>query len=72
MKHILKLWAQTLDYGTIGEINKLPFFSYRWWKSLADEADLPKPLEDRINQILSNSIERQITANIPKVLSKLG
>ncbi len=41
-------------------------------ESLADEADLPKPIEDRINQILSSSIERQITANIPKVLSKLG
>ena len=65
--------AQTLDYSSTGEIHKLSVtFSYRWWKSLADEADLPKPIEDRINQILSNSIERQITANIPKVLSKLG
>ena len=65
--------AQTLDYSSTGEIHKLSVtFSYRWWKSLADEADLPKPIEDRINQILSSSIERQITANIPKVLSKLG
>ena len=65
--------AQTLDYSSTGEIHKLTLgFSSRWWKSLADEADLPKPIEDRINQILSSSIERQITANIPKVLSKLG
>ena len=65
--------AQTLDYSSTGEIHKLPVtFSYRWWKSLADEANLPQPIEDRINQILGSAIERQLTANIPKVLSKLG
>ena len=64
--------AQTLDYSSTGEIHKLPVtFSYRWWKSLADEANLPQPIEDRINQILGSAIERQLTANIPKVLSKL-
>lgn len=65
--------AQQLDYSSTDQINKLNVtFSYRWWKSLADEANLPQPLQDRINQILASAIETQITANIPKVLSKLG
>ena len=64
--------AQQLDYSSTDQINKLNVtFSYRWWKSLADEANLPQPLQDRINQILASAIETQITANIPKVLSKL-
>ena len=65
--------SQQLDYSSTDQINKLNVtFSYRWWKSLADEANLPQPLQDRINQILASAIETQITANIPKVLSKLG
>ena len=64
--------AQQLDYSSTDQINKLNVtFSYRWWKSLAAEANLPQPLQDRINQILASAIETQITANIPKVLSKL-
>ena len=64
--------AQQLDYSSTDQINKLNVtFSYRWWKSLADEANLPQPLQDRINQILASAIETQITENIPKVLSKL-
>ena len=64
--------AQQLDYSSTDQINKLNVtFSYRWWKSLADAANLPQPLQDRINQILASAIETQITANIPKVLSKL-
>ena len=64
--------AQQLDYSSTDQINKLNVtFWYRWWKSLADEANLPQPLQDRINQILASAIETQITANIPKVLSKL-
>ena len=64
--------AQQLDYSSTYQINKLNVtFSYRWWKSLADEANLPQPLQDRINQILASAIATQITANITKVLSKL-
>lgn len=46
-------------------------FSYRYWKSLADEASLPKPLGDRITGVLGNTVERQLLSQIPKVLSKL-
>ena len=46
-------------------------FAYRYWKSLADEANLPKPLGDRVRDVLGDTVERQILSRIPKVLSKL-
>ena len=46
-------------------------FSYRYWKNLTDEADLPTPLRDRIEEVVVNSAERQIRAAIPRVLSRL-
>ena len=65
--------AMTLDYSNGSEINKLPVtFSYRWWKNLNDEADLPVPVQDAIAGLLQNSIERNLLANIPKVISRLG
>ena len=63
--------AMTLDYSNGSEINKLPVtFSYRWWKNLNDEADLPVPVQDAIAGLLQNSIERNLLANIPKVISR--
>ena len=65
--------AMTLDYSNGNEINKLPVtFSYRWWKNLNDEADLPVSVQDAIAGLLQNSIERNLLANIPKVISRLG
>ena len=65
--------AMTLDYSNGSEIHKLPVtFSYRWWKNLNDEADLPVPVQDAIAGLLQNSIERNLLANIPKVISRLG
>ena len=65
--------AMTLDYSNGNEIHKLPVtFSYRWWKNLNDEADLPVSVQDAIAGILQNSIERNILANVPKVISRLG
>ena len=64
--------AMTLDYSNGNEIHKLPVtFSYRWWKNLNDEADLPVSVQDAIAGILQNSIERNILANVPKVISRL-
>ena len=40
-------------------------------KNLTDEAELPKPLRDRIEEVVVNSAERQIRAAIPRVLSRL-
>ena len=46
-------------------------FTFRYWKNLTDEADLPKPLLDRIQGVLGDQVERQLINRIPKVLSKL-
>ena len=46
-------------------------FSYRYWKNLTDEADLPKPLLERLQSVLANQVERTLINNIPKVLRKL-
>ena len=64
--------AQSLTATTASDVQKLSVtFSYRYWKNLTDEADLPKPLLDRIEEVVVNSAERQIRAAIPRVLSRL-
>tara|TARA_B100001996_G_scaffold382640_1_gene375037 strand:- start:2065 stop:2787 length:723 start_codon:yes stop_codon:yes gene_type:complete len=61
--------AQTLDYNAVNQQQKVSVsFSYRYWKSLTDEADLPKSLQDRIANILVNTVERKIMSKIPAVL----
>jgi len=64
--------AQSLSATPATEVQKIQVtFSYRYWKNLTDEADLPKPLRDRIEEVVINSAERQIRAAIPRVLSRL-
>ena len=64
--------AQALSATPATEVQKIQVtFSYRYWKNLTDEADLPKPLRDRIEEVVINSAERQIRAAIPRVLSRL-
>jgi len=46
-------------------------FKYRYWKNLTDEANLPKPLLDRLQNVLGNQVERKLLSRIPKVLSRL-
>ena len=46
-------------------------FSYRYWKNLTDERDLPKSLLETIQTVLANQVERELIRNIPKVLRKL-
>ena len=63
----------TLDYAAVNQIETFGVsFSYRYWKNLTDEGDLPKPLGDRIGELIVNNIERNFRANIPKVLSRLS
>ena len=63
---------QSLSATQATEVQKISVsFSYRYWKNLTDEADLPKPLLDRIEEVVVNSAERQIRAAIPRVLSRL-
>jgi len=46
-------------------------FSYRYWKNLTDERDLPQRINDSIRTVLANQVERELIRNIPKVLKKL-
>ena len=60
--------AQTLDYSSVNQMQKVSVnFTYRYWRSLTDEADLPQPLQERIANILGNVVERQIASKIPAV-----
>ena len=64
--------AQSLNSAQATDVQKISVtFSYRYWKSLTDEADLPIPLRQRIEEVVVNSAERQIRAAIPRVLSRL-
>ena len=64
--------AQSLSYAPATEIQKISVtFSYRYWKNLTDEADLPKPLLDRIGEVVVNGVEREIRNRIPRVINKL-
>ena len=64
--------AQPVDYSTVNAIQTVSVtFSYRYWKDLVDEADLPRPLTERVADALLNTVESKITSTIPKVLRKL-
>tara|TARA_Y100001972_G_C7566267_1_gene284278 strand:- start:120 stop:854 length:735 start_codon:yes stop_codon:yes gene_type:complete len=63
---------QSLSYQPATEVQKVSVtFKYRYWKNLTDEADLPVPLRNRIEEVVVNSVERNIRAAIPRVLSRL-
>ena len=64
--------AQALDYSTVTAIQTVSVtFSYRYWKALKDEAELPNPLGERMTDAVLNTVESKITSAIPKVLQKL-
>jgi len=61
---------QSLGYASNNTLHKINVtFSYRYWKNLTDEADLPKPITvERESQVT----ERRTNANTPAVQKKLG
>jgi len=64
--------AQTYDYSNVNAQQKISVtFSYRYWKNLTDEAKIPVSLQDRLNRLAVNTVERQLTARIPAVVSRL-
>ena len=64
--------AQPIAYAAVNEIQKVSVtFAYRYWKDLNDEADLPKPLTQRVAEAVLNTVESNIVSQIPKVLRKL-
>ncbi len=63
---------QTLDASPATSAQEVSVtFSYRYWKNLTDEGQLPKPLLDRLQNVLGDQVERQLLNRIPKVLSRL-
>ena len=75
----LKIWEAfpktinpiALSYGTNNEIIKTEvLFSWRYWTNIDINQQGPN-LADKIGQTVVNTIERNITRNIPKVLSRL-
>ena len=64
--------AQTYDYSNINAQQKISVtFSYRYCKNLTDEAKIPVSLQDRLNRLAVNTVERQLTSRIPAVVSRL-
>jgi hypothetical protein len=64
--------AQAYDYSNINAQSKMTVsFSYRYWKNLTDEGNLPISLQGRLNRLAVNTIERQLTSRIPAVVSRL-
>ena len=63
---------QSLDASPATSVQEVSVtFSYRYWKNLTDEGQLPKPLLDRLQNVLGDQVERQLLNRIPKVLSRL-
>ena len=64
--------AQALSYTTPDSYQTIGCtFTYRYWKNLTDEANLPKSLLERIAESAVNTVTRKITSQIPSVLRRL-
>ena len=61
-----------LNQAPSSDIIKIPVsFSFRWWETLDVTRQAPS-LKDKIFSTVINTVERNISRNIPSVLSKLG
>ena len=61
--------AVTQGAGDLQRVNVT--WSYRYWLSLTDEPNAPKPLSDTLGDIFVNTVTKNIYNNIPSVLTKL-
>jgi hypothetical protein len=73
---LLECFPKTVDQMAVtqgaGDLQRVNVtWAYRYWLSLADEANMPKPLEDRLAEIAINTISKNIFNNIPSVVRKL-
>ena len=73
---LLEVFPKTVDQmettqgaGDLQRVNVT--WAYRFWVSLADEADQPKPIQDTLGDIFINTVARNINNNIPSILGKL-
>ena len=63
---------QSLSYASNDTIHKINVtFSYRYWKNLTDEADLPKALQVNRTEVLLDNVQRTNLANVPSSQQKL-
>ena len=61
-----------LNQAPATEIIKIPVsFSFRWWETLDVTRQAPS-LKEKIFSTVINTVERNISRNIPSVISKLG
>ena len=73
---LLECFPKTVDQMAVtqstGDLQRVSVtWAYRYWLSLADEPNSPKPLEDRLAEIALNTVSRAIFSNIPSVLRRL-
>ena len=63
--------AVGLNQAPSSEIIKIPVtFSFRWWETLDITRQAPS-LKEKIFSTVINTVERNITRNIPKILTRL-
>ena len=73
---LLEVFPKTVDQMTTtqgaGDLQRVNVtWAYRYWVSLADEADQPKPVQDTLGDIFVSTVARNINNNIPSILGKL-
>ena len=61
--------AVTQGAGDLQRVNVT--WAYRYWLSLVDEPNAPKPLDDKLGEIFINTVSRNLFNNIPSVVRKL-
>ena len=73
---LLECFPKTVDQMAVtqgaGDLQRVNVtWAYRYWLSLVDEPNAPKPLEDRLAEIAINTVSKNIFNNIPSVVRKL-
>ena len=73
---LIECYPKTVDQMAVtqgaGDIQKVTVtWTYRYWLSLVDEPNAPKPLSDTLGDIFVNTVAKNIYNNIPSVLTKL-
>ena len=64
--------AVPLNQAPANEIKKIPVtYAFRWWETLDVNRQAPS-LKEKIFSTVINTVERNISRNIPSVISKLG
>ena len=73
---LLECYPKTVDQMAVtqgaGDLQRVNVtWAYRYWLSLVDEPNAPKPLGDRLAEIAINTVAKNIFNNIPAVTRKL-